>query len=246
MGDIKYRMQNARSDIIIHAYVSPFKQPANIRQLRFSEPANIRQLRTQKRNGPYKSPYYDPVARHERYMRERQSLGIGVGIQKSSSGSGGSGGKGSSGGKGGSGGKGSSRSANLDAAKKLSEAISKLREESALDTDAHREATRRKIEDLRSQISEHIAMLSDKSADGEETLNTAEIRGQIQSLKAEMEKAGEDFSKWAASERTALEKRISALKGEKYVDNTAAYKRAQEERKQTVNSRADAIYKKKT
>lgn len=256
MDEIIYRETRSGYRSLSHAYVSPFKQPANIRQLRSSEPSNIRQLRssepsnvrqlrTAQSTGPYKSPYYDPVARHERYMRERKSLGIGTGSKIGSSGSGGK--SGGSGGKsGGSGGKsrsGSSSSSNSDAAKKLSLAIAKLREESSLDTEAHREATRRKIADLREQISQHIQTLSEQSSGDEETINTAEIRGRIQSLKSDIEKAGNDFTEWAASERTALLRRIAALKGEKYVDNTAAYKRAQEERKQKVNSMADAIYK---
>lgn len=116
MDEIIYRETRSGYRSLSHAYVSPFKQPANIRQLRSSEPSNVRQLRTTKRTGSYKSPYYDPVARHERYMRERRSLGIGTGIKAGSSGSGGK--SGGSGGKsGGSGGKSRSSSSNSDAAK---------------------------------------------------------------------------------------------------------------------------------
>lgn len=205
--------------------------------------------------GHYASPYYDPVARHERYLRERSSLGIGKGIDSiggSSSGGGkGKSGKGGKGGKGkakkgskGRGGKGSAK-ANLSG---LAEEIAKLREESALDTEAQREAARRKIEDLKEQLRQQMEKLS--GADEESGINVAEIRGRIQSIRKEIEDAGGDLQAWVTKEREALERRVAALynaRGLSYNTNTAKDKEnAAKARDKEVKSRADSIYKRKS
>ena len=77
-------------------------------------------------------------------------------------------------------------------------------------------------------------------------LNIAEIRGKIQELRDEIEKAGLDLNDWIEQERNALIKRIEALTGKKYSVDESAKKRAQEANKQKVSQRADAIYKKKS
>ena len=191
--------------------------------------------------GNYASPYYDPVARHERYMKERSSLGIGKGLGSSGSGKGGSG-KGGSG-KGGSG-KGGSDKTNL------AEEVRKLREESSLDTEAQREATKRKIEDLRSQIKRHLESLGVKSEDQLEGVNAAEIKGKIQSIREKIEQEGGDLQKWISNEKDALERRIAALynaHGKEYKVRTQDDKKsASEARDKEVKSRADSIYKKKS
>lgn len=206
--------------------------------------------------GNYASPYYDPVARHERYLRERSSLGIGKEIDSiggGSSGGRGGGGKGKSGkgGKGkakkgskGRGGKGSAK-ANLAG---LTEEIAKLREESALDTEAQREAARRKIDDLKEQLRQQMEKLS--GADEESGLNVSEIRGRIQSIRKEIEDAGGDLQSWVTREKAALERRIAALynaRGLSYNTNADKDKEnAAKARDKEVKSRADSIYKSKS
>lgn len=208
--------------------------------------------------GHYASPYYDPVARHERYLRERSSLGIGKGIDSiggsSSGGRGGGKGKSGKGGKGkakkgskGRGGKGSASSvkANLEG---LAEEIAKLREESALDTEAQREAARRKIEDLKEQLRQQMEKLS--GADDESGINVAEIRGRIQSIRKEIEDAGGDLQAWVTREKASLERRIAALynaRGISYNTNAAKDKEnASKTRDKEVTSRANSIYKSKS
>lgn len=205
--------------------------------------------------GHYASPYYDPVARHERYLRERSSLGIGKGIESLSgkSSSGGRGGKGKSGkgGKGksakGSKGRGSKGSAKANLSG-LAEEIAKLREESALDTEAQREAARRKIEDLKEQLRQQMEKLS--GADEESGINVAEIRGRIQSIRKEIEDAGGNLQDWVSREKESLEKRIAALynaRGLSYNTNAAKDKEnASKARDKEVKSRADSIYKSKS
>lgn len=205
--------------------------------------------------GHYASPYYDPVARHERYLRERSSLGIGKGIESLSgkSSSGGRGGKGKSGkgGKGksakGSKGRGSKGSAKANLSG-LAEEISKLREESALDTEAQREAVRRKIEDLKEQLRQQMEKLS--GADEESGINVAEIRGRIQSIRKEIEDAGGDLQDWVTKERASLERRITALynaRGISYkTQSTKDKENAAKARDKEVKSRADSIYKSKS
>lgn len=205
--------------------------------------------------GHYASPYYDPVARHERYLRERSSLGIGKGLDSigggSSGGRGGGKGKSGKGGKGkakkgskGRGGKGSMK-ANLAG---LSEEIAKLKEESSLDTEAQREAARRKIEDLKEELRQQMEKLS--GVDEESELNVSEIRGRIQSIRKEIEDAGGDLQSWVTREKAALERRIAALynaRGLSYNTNADKDKEnAAKARDKEVKSRADSIYKSKS
>ena len=198
-------------------------------------------LRTNK-YGNYKSPYYDPVERHERYMRERASLGIGKGLGSSGKGSSGKGSKGKS--------KGKSKSRGRGNSQNISAAIQKLREESQLNTEAQREATRRKIEDLKEELKQHAEKLSGMTEDGEEGLNVADIRGTIQQIKDQLEQAGGDLQKWITNEKDALERRIAALyasAGKKYKVTTQADKQNASKARQTeIKSRADSIYKKKS
>lgn len=196
--------------------------------------------------GNYKSPYYDPVARHERYMRERSSLGIGNGFSgKSGKGSSGKSGKGSSGGSGkGSKGRGSGNKANISAA------IQKLREESALNTDAQREAAQRKIRDLQSELRQQVLKLQNMTEDNDSGINVSEIRGRIQAIRDQIQQTGGDLNKWISHEKDALERRIAAVykaNGKKYTPRLQAdNERASKKRNKEVNSRADAIYKSKS
>lgn len=180
----------------------------------------------------YASKYYDPVARHERYLEERASLGIGSG--RSGGGSGGSK-KGSSGGRGG--------KANI--AKK----IQKLREESSLNTEAQQEATRRKIEDLKRDLRKQVLKMQKARGDNESSINVSEIRGNIQRLRKQIEASGGNLKTWISKERDALELRIAAVykaHGQKYTPRLQAdNERASKKRNKEVNSRADAIYKSK-
>ena len=202
--------------------------------------------------GNYASPYYDPVARHERYMKERSSLGIGKGTSSLSSGKSsgkgsgkGKGGKGSGSGKGGKGsGSGKGSLANL------SEEVKKLREESSLNTEAQREATQRKIADLKDEIKRHLESLGAKSEDQLEGVNAAEIKGKIQSIRAKIEEEGGDLQKWISTEKDALERRIAALysaHGKEYKVRTQEDKQNSSTARDTeVKSRADSIYKRKS
>ena len=190
----------------------------------------------------YKSPYYDPVYRHNYYEQHKthktRPYGVGGTTSKSKGGSGsGKGGSGSAkGGKSGSK-KGLSK-------KSITSQIEKLREESSLETEAHREAAKRKIADLRAQIEAEAKKLS--GHEEEEGLNVAEIRGTIQSLKDQIEDVGLDLNKWIENEKEALERRIAALTGKKY-DESAKDKAKQQQTKKDkeVNSRADKLYKRK-
>lgn len=191
------------------------------------------------RQTTYASPYYDPVARHERYLAEKASGKVG------GSGRGG-GGKGSGRGGGGGG------SANQDA-------IAKLTEESELNTEAQREAARRKIEDLQNQLKAKIEELRKKAYDDSQTEeNAAERRGLIQNLKSEIEslqnktseeaqRISKELSDWITQEREALARRIAAISGKPYDPNANKVKEQQQKKRdKEVNSRADAIYKSKT
>lgn len=243
-----YRIKKDTS--LFHAYASPYSQPANIRQLRLSsQPSNIRQLR-KVRNGPYKSPYYDPVARHERYLRERSSLGIGKGLgTSSSSGRGGSGRGGS--------GKGSSQNnANL------AQQVQALRNESSLNTEAQREAAKRKIEAFQEDLKAQIQKLRKEASDEiEKEDNRTIVRGITQNLKSQIENlqgktaeeiktVSKNLQDWISSERDSLERRIAALYksyGKDYKVTTQADKqRASDSRDKEVSRRADSIYKKKS
>jgi hypothetical protein len=202
--------------------------------------------------GNYKSKYYDPVARHERYMKERASLGIGQG--GSGRGGGGGSGGGGGGGSGGSGGAGTSAA--------VANEIQKLREESSLQTEAQREAAKRKIEDLKAQLEDQVKKLrSEAETKIEGTKNTAEIRGITQNLKNEIksltgktsdeiESVGNDLKSWISKEKDSLEARIASIyksQGRDYKVTTQSDKaNAAASRDREVSSRADSIYKKKT
>ena len=194
----------------------------------------------------YKSPYYDPVYRHNYYEEHKthatRAYGTGTGTSSTSSKSGKSSGSGKSGS--GKSGSGSSKGGKSGASKTITSQIEKLKEESALDTEAHREATLRKIADLRAQIEAETEKLV--GHEEEEGVNIAEIRGTIQSLKDQIEEAGLDLSKWIENEKEALERRIAALTGKKY-DESAKDKAKQQQTKKDkeVNSRADKLYKRK-
>lgn len=203
--------------------------------------------------GHYASPYYDPVARHERYLRERSSLGIGKGIDSIGGSSSGGGKSGGGKGKSGKGGKGKAKKGSKGHGVKGSSAamsaeIQKLREESSLDTEAQREATRRKIEDLKEQLREQVEKLS--GVDEESGINVAEIRGKIQSIRKQIEDAGGNLQDWISHEKESLEKRIEAIykaNGKKYERTTKADKEnAAKARDKEVKSRADSIYKSKS
>lgn len=208
----------------------------------------------EKYRGPYKSPYYDPVARKERYEREKTHVtrpyGVGLSAAKSSGG----GRKGSGGGKGGKGGKGGSGGgkggAGKSTAQAFSDAIDQLKNESSLETDAQKEAAKRKIEDLKEELREQIELLSGNAGEEQEGVNVAEIRGRIAEIKEQITKAGYDLSDWVSTEQEALRKRISDLTGSAYDPNATANaqkakEQQQEERNKEVNSRADVIYKRK-
>lgn len=197
--------------------------------------------RSLKRNpyGNYKSVYYDPVARHERYLREKDHVTRPYGTGKSAK----SGGKGrSGGGKGksskGRGGRGSSQN--------FTDAIAKLREESALDTEAHREAARKRIEELREQLRRHLELLQEAQSDENSTVNIAEIRGKIQHIREQIEAEGGNLQEWISNEREALQKRIARLKGEDYNKKKVEQQKAAKNKETQVSSRADAIYKHKS
>lgn len=192
-----------------------------------------------KTNKKYASKYYDPVARHERYLEEKASLGIG-------SGSSGGGGGGRSGGSGKSrkGRSGGSGRANF------AKQIQKLREESSLNTDAQKEATKRKIEDMRAQLKAQIERLSKSKSKPESGLNSAEIRGNIQRIRKNIENAGGDLQSWIKNEKDSLEKKIGDLyksKGISYkAQSTKDKENAAKARDKEVKSRADSIYKSKS
>ena len=253
-----YRIRG--EDSLSHAYKSPYSSTSRRagynpvkRHERYEATKEIvgRKAKTVNEYGNYKSPYYDPVARHERYLRERSSLGIGQGTGKSkSSGRGGSGGKGGSG-------KGSSQDNS-----NLAQQVQALRNESNLNTEAQREAAKRKIEDLRDELTKQVQKLREGASSelkNEENLTT--VRGITQNLKsqienlqgktaAEIESVSKNLQDWITQERDSLERRIAALyksHGKEYTVTTQADKqRASDSRDKEVSSRADSIYKKKS
>lgn len=196
-----------------------------------------------KTNKKYASKYYDPVARHERYLEEKGSLGIGSGR----SGGGGSGGGRGKSGKAskGRGGKGSSKANNSA----MSEEIQRLREESALNTEAQREAAKRKIADLKVQLKSQIEKLSKASSDNPSG-NVAEIRGRIQAIRKNIENTGGNLQSWVTREKASLERKIGNLynaKGISYnADASKDKENAAKARDKEVKSRADSIYKSKS
>lgn len=245
MSDIVYRIRG--EDSLRHAYQSKYMKStykADVSAPSFSK--TTKSIVGRKRGGKYKygsyaSPYYDPVARHERYVKEKAAGKFGPAASIGSAGKGRSGRSGGSGkgksGKAGKGGKGNKAA--------LSDAIKKLREESDLNTAAQQEATKRKIADLKDQLLEQIALLN-KGGELEEGHNSAEIRGTIQSLKERIQTEGTNLSGWISQEKTALARRIAKLQGKKYDEGAEKRNKQQQEAKdKEVKRRADAIYKRK-
>lgn len=256
--EIVYRIRS--DDTLAHAYVSPYKNSSGSSGYKRTTTEERYGVKTENvigrkkagyKYGSYKSPYYDPVARHERYLRERSKLGIGKGTTSLTSG-----GKGRSGGKGGSGGKGKKGKSGGrgNAAAALASEIQKLQDTSSLETEAQQEAARRKILDLKAALNEQVNMLKNKEAGelAENGLNTAEIRANIQSLKSQIQQTGTDLNTWVANERKALENRVAELykkRGVKYQTSEQKQKdkeQASKKREKEVASKADAIYKRRT
>jgi len=271
MDDIRYRA------IISHAYNPSERQNRYRRSSSIIDRAEERARRyrsfsdgnrlipTKNPYGNYKSKYYDPVARHERYMRERESLGIGKKLSISPVGSGKGSGRGSGGSRKSSGG---SRKSSVGSRKnsansfKIAEAVKKLREESSLETDAQKEAARRKIEDIQKRLSDRIKQLTEEFNESyENETNLTEIRGmtkslkdQIESLKSasneEISRVSSELSNWISNEQDALEKRLSVLyqsQGKTYKPRLKADKQsASDARNKEIKSRADSIYKKQS
>lgn len=258
MSDFVYRI---RSDDISHASKYSIRSRVSTLKSRYHEDeskvdpirkSSVSYSRARKNitNGIYKSKYYDPVARHERYMRERESLGIGKGLSVGGSGKGSGGsGKGSGGSGKGSGGSGGSGKGSGGLPSGIAEEIAKLRDESSLNTEAQREAARRKIEDLKNDLKRQIEILQKRREDSSE-VNVSEIRGNIQTLRRQMERTGENLGDWISKEKEALERRIAKT----YSDHGMTYDtsskndkaKALEARDKEVTRRADSIYKSKT
>ena len=211
MGELQYRILD---DSLRHAsfasvksslsdrYRARKKEQAEQRARNGSSTKSIvgRRL-TRNPYGNYKSVYYDPVARHERYLREKDHVTRPYGTGESAK-SGGSGG-----------GKGTSSKGRGGASKQnLTDAIAKLREASEADVEKHRSEYLKEIEDLRRQLQERLEQLGEAQKDEESELNVAEIRGHIQSLREQIENKGLDLQKWINEEREALNRRIAALR----------------------------------
>jgi len=258
VSDFVYRI---RSDDISHASKYSIRSRVSTLKSRYHEDeskvdpirkSSVSYSRARKNitNGVYKSKYYDPVARHERYMRERESLGIGKGLSVGGSGKGSGGsGKGSGGAGKGSGGSGGSGKGSGGLSSGIAEEIAKLRDESSLNTEAQREAARRKIEDLKNDLKKQIEILQKRREDSS-GVNVSEIRGNIQTLRRQMERTGENLGDWISKEKEALERRIAKT----YSDHGMTYDtsskndkaKALEARDKEVKRRADSIYKSKT
>ncbi len=155
-------------------------------------------FRLKRNNGQYKSPYYDPVARHQRYLEEKDHVTRPYGTGKS---------KGSGGGKGK-----SSKGRGGSSKQNLAEVISKLRDASNEDIEKHKAEYLKEIEDLRRQLQERLEQLGEAQKDEESELNITEIRGHIQALREQIESKGLDLQKWINEEREALNRRIAALR----------------------------------
>lgn len=255
MGELQYRIMD---DSLRHASFASVKSSLSDRyRARKKEQAEQRAYsgsptksivgRSLKRNpyGNYKSVYYDPVARHERYLREKDHVTRPYGTGKSAK----SGGKGRSGGGKGKSAKGRSGRSGLSgrgSSQNFTDAIAKLREESSLDTEAHREATRKRIEELREQLRRHLELLQEAESDENSTVNIAEIRGKIQQIREQIEAEGGNLQEWIANEREALQKRIARLRGEDYNKTKVEKQKAAKNKETQVSSRADAIYKRKS
>ena len=132
--------------------------------------------------------------------------------------------------------------------KELSDAISKLKEESSMNTSVQQEVVRRKMSDLQIDLKNRIQELRNANSE-KEGVNIAELRGRIQETRAHMQQTGDDFQGWLTNERTSLEKKIAELRNSKGVpndDNSEKDKQnAQETRDKEVKSKADSIYKKR-
>lgn len=266
MGDLVYRIRG--DDELSHAYVSKYTSGSSVagynpikRHERYERTKEIvgRKARTHNPYGNYASPYYDPVKRREYYESHKThpTRPYGVGSSGKGSGGRGSGGKGSGKGGKGSGKKGNSKGQNANMQKQ----IEALREQSALETEAQREATRRKIEDLRYQLSEQIKRLRQGTYDKTQSeKNMAEIRGLTQGLRSKIEnlqgqndkevaRVSKQLKEWISNERDSLERRIAAVYktyGKTYTPRTQASKEsASKKRDKEVTSRADSIYKSK-
>lgn len=274
MSDLMYRIRGDAH--LSHAYVSKFATRSKYtvynperRRERYKKTKEIlgrtgtKEAREKNPYGNYKSPYYDPVYRHNYYEAHKDHVTrpYGTGGSGKSSGSGRGGGKGSGRGSGkgsGGGGKGSSKGQ----AANMAAQIKKLREESALETEAQREATKRKIDDLRNQLASQVEKLRGDTYDAtQKEKNLAEIRGLTQGLRAkiknlqgkneaEIKQESERLKKWISNEKDALERRIAAIYstyGKKYTPRTqAAQTKASKARDKDVKSRADSLYKSKT
>ena len=252
MGELQYRILD---DSLRHASFASVKSSLSDRyRARKKEQAEQRERNgsptspivgrthlTRNPYGNYKSVYYDPVARHERYLREKDHTTRPYGTGKSE----GSGKRGRGGGKSGSGGKGS-KGRSGGSRGSVGDAIAKLREESSLDSEAHREAARRKIEELREQLKQQLDALQKAQEDENSTSNTAEIRGKIQRIREQIEAEGGDLQEWLANEKEALQKRIARLTGSDYDKTKVEQQKAAKNKETQVSSRADAIYKRKS
>lgn len=274
MADFIYRIPE---ETIEHAYESQYKtrkkyttynpQARHDRYMKTREIVGRPKARTQNPYGNYKSPYYDPVKRREYYEshKDHKTRPYGVGAtEKSKSGRGGSG-KGGKGGSGKGGGKGGSGrgSQSAGSAANMQSEIEKLREQSQLETEAQREAARRKIEDLQTDLQNQIKKLREEAhIQAENETNTTEIRGITSGLKAQIEnlqgKNAEEVSRistalneWIANEKESLERRIEAIykqNGKKYTPRASQQDKenAAKNRDKEVSSRADSIYKSKS
>lgn len=242
MSDLIYRIRPESS--LSHAYTSTYKDRKQTADRKTGTYANTKAIlgrsasskygsykAPSKNNGQYKSKYYDPVARHERYLKERALKG------------GSGGGRGSGGGKG----RGSSGKKGRGGRANLSKAIDKLREESQTNSATQQEVTKRKIEDLKTELNGLIQNLRNPgSKELEEGHNSAEIRGAIQSVRDKIKKEGYNLSDWLKKEQTSLGRRIAKLQGKKYDEGAEKRKKQQQEAKdKEVKRRADAIYKRK-
>lgn len=269
MSNLIYRIRG--DDELSHAYVSKYTSGGSVagynpvkRHERYERTKEIvgRKARTTNPYGNYASPYYDPVKRKEYYESHKThpTRPYGVG----SSGKSGRGGSGKSGrGGSGRGGKGSGRKGNSKGqTANMQKQIQALREQSALETEAQREATRRKIEDLRYQLSEQVKRLRQNTYDKTQSeKNLTEIRGLTQGLRSrienlqgkndvEVKRVSKQLKDWISNERDSLERRIAAVYktyGKTYTPRTQASKEsASKKRDKEVTSRADSIYKSKS
>ena len=272
MADFIYRVPDELSHAYQSKYMTRTKYTTYNPQARHDRYMKTREIvgrPTARRVNPYgnyKSPYYDPVKRKAYYEahKDQKTRPYGVGAsEKAKSGRGGGSGKKGGSGKGGSGKGGSGRGSQSAGSKaNMQSEIEKLREQSQLETEAQREAARRKIEDLQSDLQSQIKKLrEDARLQAEKEDNAAEVRGITQGLKAQIEnlqgKTGEEagrisasLQEWISHEKDSLERRIAAIysnNGKQYTPRLQADKQnASASRNKEVGSRADSIYKRKS